>query len=63
MMTMKVPSKAELLHFRMQAAIRENVFDETQFHYLGERNGQYWYFIGGYEVSSDQLDEFEVVDE
>jgi len=60
-MIMKVPSKAELIHYKIQAAMRENVFNETQMKYLGERAGHHWYLIDGkHEVSTDQFEEFEV---
>ena len=56
-------SKAELMHHRIQAAMRENVFAEDQVKYLGESEGKYWYFIGGeYKVSTDQLIDFDVVE-
>ena len=61
MMTMKVPSKAELIHLKIQAAMRENVFADDQMKYLGERDGTHWYLVGGeHEVSADQFEEFEV---
>ena len=60
---MKVPTKEELLHLKIQAAMRENVFAENQMKYLGERAGHHWYLIDGqHEVSSDQLEDFEVVE-
>jgi len=31
----KVPSKAELIHYKIQAAMRENIFQEDQMKYLG----------------------------
>jgi hypothetical protein len=58
---MKVPSKAELIHLKIQAAMRENVFAENQIKYLGERAGHHWYLIDGqHEVSDDQFEDFEV---
>ena len=61
---MRVPTKEELIHFKIQAAMRENLFAEDQMKYLGERAGHHWYLIDGqHEVSSDQLEEFEVVDD
>jgi elongation factor P hydroxylase len=58
---MKVPTKAELIHLKIQAAMRENVFTEDQIKYLGERDETYWYLIDGqHEVSADQFEEFEV---
>jgi hypothetical protein len=60
---MKVPPKAELLHHKIQAAMRENYFEEDQIKYLGERAGHHWYLVGGeHEVSSDQFEDFEVVE-
>jgi hypothetical protein len=54
-------SKAELIHYKIQAAMRENIFDETQMKYLGERAGHHWYLIDGqHEVSAEQFEEFEV---
>jgi hypothetical protein len=58
---MKVPTREELLHLKIQAAMRENVFAEDQMKYLGKRAGHHWYLIDGqHEVSSDQLEDFEV---
>jgi hypothetical protein len=60
---MKLPTKEELIHLKIQAAMRENVFAEDQMKYLGERAGHHWYLIDGqHEVSSDQLEDFEVVE-
>ena len=43
--------------------MRENVFSEDQMKYLGERAGHHWYLIDGqHEVSSEQLEDFEVVE-
>ena len=58
---MKNPTKAELIHYKIQAAMRENVFAEDQMKYLGEKAGHYWYLIDGqHEVSAEQFEEFEV---
>jgi hypothetical protein len=60
---MNVPTKEELLHLKIQAAMRENVFADEQMKYLGERAGHHWYLIDGqHEVSSDQFEDFEVVE-
>ena len=60
---MKVPSKSELIHDKIQAAMRENIFDDGQMKYLGERAGHHWYLIDGrHEVSADQFEEFEMED-
>jgi len=62
-MTLSVPSPSDLIHLKIQAAMRENVFDEDQMKYLGLReDGKHWYLIAGeYEVPVDQLEEFEMV--
>jgi hypothetical protein len=62
-MIIKVPTKAELIHLKIQAAMRENVFAEDQMKYLGERAGHHWYLIDGqHEVSAEQFEEFEVTE-
>jgi hypothetical protein len=61
---MNVPSKEELMHLKIQAAMRENVIADTDVKYLGERAGHHWYLIGNeHKVSADQFEEFELVDE
>ena len=62
---MKVPSKSELMHYQLQALMRENTFDEEQMKYLGLRDdGKHWYLVGGeHEVSVDQFEEFELNEE
>ena len=43
--------------------MRENIFDDGQMKYLGERAGHHWYLIDGrHEVSADQFEEFEMED-
>jgi hypothetical protein len=61
---MKVPSKSDLMHYQLQALMRENTFDEEQMKYLGLRDdGKHWYLFGGiHEVSSDQFEEIELVE-
>lgn len=60
---MKVPTKAELIHLKIQAAMRENVFGEDQMKYLGERDGSHWYLIDNqHEVSAEQFEDFEVTE-
>ena len=52
---MNVPSKEELTHLKIQAALREHVFAEDQMKYLGERAGHHWYLVAGeHEVSADE---------
>jgi hypothetical protein len=54
-------SKADLIHYKIQAAMRENVFTEDQMKYLGEKAGHHWYLIDGkHEVSAEQFEDFEV---
>jgi len=61
---MKVPTQEELIHLKIQAALREHVFDETEMKYLGERAGHHWYLVAGeHEVSADCIQEFERVDD
>ena len=61
---MKVPSHEELIHLKIQAALRENTFEEDQMKYLGERDGHHWYLIAGeHEVSAAQIEDFDMVDE
>jgi len=57
-------SKSELIHYKIQAAMRENSFDESEMKYLGERSDGHWYLIAGeYEVNAEQIEEFENVDD
>jgi hypothetical protein len=61
---MKVPNKTELIHLKIQAAMRENIFDETQMKYLGLKDGKHLYLIDGeHEVFADQFEDFEVVED
>ncbi len=60
---MKVPTKSELIHYKIQAAMRENVFSEEQMKYLGMKDKKHWYLIDGkHKVSADQFEEFEVAE-
>ena len=57
---MKVPTKSELIHFKIQAAMREHCFGEDQMKYLGVRDGEHWYLVGNeYEVPVSDIEEFE----
>jgi hypothetical protein len=58
-------SKAELIHYKIQAAMRENNFAEDQMKYLGlKEDGKHWYLVAGeHEVSVDQFEEFELNEE
>ena len=54
-------TKSELIHYRLQAMLRENSFSDLS--YLGIRNGVHWYNIGGNEVPVDAIEELESVEE
>ena len=61
-----MPTKSELMHYRLQAWLRENQCDE--FEYLGERPDalgvpQHWYRIADHEVTVDQVEELELMDD
>jgi hypothetical protein len=61
---MKVPNKTELIHLKIQAAMRENHFAEDQMKYLGLKDGKHLYLIDGeHEVFADQFEDFEVVED
>jgi hypothetical protein len=57
-------SKTELIHLKIQAAMRENVFAEDQMKYLGLKDGKHLYLIDNqHEVFADQFEDFEVVED
>lgn len=61
---MKVPTKSELLHLKIQAAMREHCFDEDQMKYLGVRDGEHWYLVANeHEVPVSDIEEFEFAGE
>ena len=44
--------------------MRENIFDDGQMKYLGERAGHHWYLVDGqHEVSAEQFEEFELTED
>tara|TARA_S200000501_G_scaffold316870_1_gene309998 strand:+ start:891 stop:1076 length:186 start_codon:yes stop_codon:yes gene_type:complete len=55
--------KSELIHYRLQAMLREHTFNDLE--YLGERKSyksgkmEHWYNIGGNEVPVDAISELE----
>jgi|TARA_B100000287_G_scaffold168020_1_gene158526 hypothetical protein len=53
--------KSELIHYRLQAMLREHSFSDLS--YLGIRNDVHWYNIGGNEVPVDSIEELESVEE
>ena len=57
-----MPSKSELMHYRLQAIMREHTFPDLE--YLGVRKDsigipQHWYRIGGAEVPVDSITELD----
>ena len=58
-----MPTKLELLHYRLQAILRD--YNMPDLEYLGERpsyktgNNVHWYRIGKEEVPIDAITEFE----
>ena len=64
-----MPKQSELMHYRLQAMLREHTFRDLE--YLGVRNDsigveQNWYRIGEVEVPVDAIEELgnmEEVDE
>ena len=61
-----MPTRAELMHYRLQASLRENKCEE--FEYLGERPdilgvNKHWYSIAGTEVTADQIEELDLMED
>ena len=57
-------SPSELMHLKIQAAMRENDFPEDQIQYLGQRDDDHWYLIAGkYEVPAQDIEGFDRRDE
>ena len=54
-------TKSELIHYRLQAMLRENSFSDLS--YIGIRDDVHWYNIGGNEVPVDAIEELESVEE
>ncbi len=59
-------TKAELMHYRLQAWIREN--NSSELEYLGIRSdilgvNQHYYRIGEHEVSVEMIEDLEMVEE
>ncbi|BCU98316.1 MAG: hypothetical protein CM15mV21_0850 [Eurybiavirus sp.] len=52
--------KSELIHWRLQAMLREHTFSDLA--YLGIRDNQHWYSIDGNEVPVDAIEELESVE-
>ena len=64
---LKMTTKTELMHYRLQALLREHSFPDLE--YLGERpsyktgNNVPWYRIGGAEVPVDAITELDSEEE
>ena len=61
-------SKKELIHWQLQAMLREHTFNDDTLKYLGVRKDsigipQHWYSIGGNEIPVDAIEELESVEE
>lgn len=57
-------SRSELVHYQIQAIMREQHFENDQLMYLGIRDEQHWYLIAGeHEVSAEQIEGMEQVEE
>ena len=57
-------SRDELLHLKMQAAIREHNIPETEIKYIGPGEGTHWYRISDtHSVPVNMIEEFERIDE
>ena len=62
-----MPTKTELIHYRLQAMLREHSFSDLE--YLGERKSyksgelQHWYRIGENEVPVDAIEQLDSVDD
>ncbi len=59
-------SKTDLIHHKIQAALRENLFMDDDLKYLGfnEEKGEHEYQINGqYIVVTSQIQEFDQVEE
>ena len=55
----------ELRHLQIQAALRDNHFDESQLKYIGEIDGEHTYLIAGEHIAPVSMitDFSEVVDD
>ena len=53
--------KSDLIHYRLQAMLREHNFSDLA--YLGVREGEHWYSVDGHEVPVTAIEELERADE
>jgi hypothetical protein len=57
---MNVPTQSELMHLKIQAAMREYDFPEDQMKYLGIRNHEHWYLVANeHEVPVTAIEGFD----
>jgi len=57
-------SRSELLHYKIQAASRENSWIDDELKYLGEEEGHHWYLIKGeHKVKAEQIEGFDRIDD
>ena len=56
-----MPTREELLHYRLQALIREHSFPDLE--YIGEDDRGHKYRIGNAEVYAEQITELDAVEE
>jgi hypothetical protein len=57
---MNVPTQSQLMHLKIQAALREYNFPDEQMKYLGIRDNEHWYLVGNeHEVPVTAIEEFE----
>jgi len=57
-------SRGELIHYKIQAAMRENEWIDEELKYLGKYEGHHWYLVAGeHEVKAEDIDEFERIDD
>ena len=62
-----MPTKGELIHWRLQAMLRDHTFPDLE--YLGERpsyktgDNVHWYRIGAAEVPVDAITELDAMEE
>lgn len=56
---MKVPSKSELMHLRLQAFMREFRCDDIE--YIGIKKGEHYYRIADHEVPVSSIEDLEEV--
>jgi hypothetical protein len=54
-------SKSDLMHYRLQAWLRENSCSDLE--YLGLRNGKHYYRIDTHEVDVSSIESIEQVNE